>query len=186
MNLTLSWDLFILVFFALVITYSFIIGKNESVKIIISSYIAIVAVQGLGNFAQRLLGFTGSTSTMDLFGFVMDGSVTSVIKLALFITIIVFLAVRAGFHVQYAHERNAVTTIALTAVCGFATAGLLLSTLLTYFSGMPLLDATAQASPALTGVMQQSTLMQLMIQNQDLWFTFPAIVLIGAGYLSNK
>jgi hypothetical protein len=36
MNLTLSWDLFIIVFFALVVTYSFIIGRKESMKIIVS------------------------------------------------------------------------------------------------------------------------------------------------------
>lgn len=185
MNLTLSWDLFILVFFALVVTYSFIIGKNESVKIIIASYIAIVAVQGLGNFAQRLLGLTDASASLNIIGFSVDSSITSIVKLALFITIIVFLAVRAGFHVQYTNER-AVTAIALTALCGIATGGLLLSTLFTYIAGIPLLDSAAQANAALSSVMQQSALLQLMIQNQDLLFTFPAIVLIAAGYLSNK
>ena len=56
MTVTPTWDLFIIVFFGLVITYSFIIGKHEAVKIIISTYISILAVEGIGNVIERLTG----------------------------------------------------------------------------------------------------------------------------------
>ncbi len=186
MNLTLSWDLFIIVFFALVITYSFIIGKKEAIKIILASYIAIVAVQGLGNFAQRLLGFSQTQSALSVVGIPIDTTVTSIIKLTLFITIVVFLAVRAGLHVQYGREPTAVINVAITVLCGFATAGLLLATLLTFIAGAPLLDMSITATPGLEAVLSQSMLMTIMIQNLDLWFTLPAAVLIAAGFLSNQ
>ncbi len=185
MNLTLSWDLFIVVFFALVITYSFIIGKKEAVKIILSSYVAIVAVQGVGNFTQRLFGFTETQSMLGVVGIPLDTTVTSIFKLTLFITIIVFLAVKAGFHVQYTKEGSMAVNMAMTAVAGFATAGLLLTTLLTFIAGAPLLDMQVTASPGLAAILEQSQLMSLMIGNLDLWFTLPAAVLITAGILSN-
>ena len=186
MNLTLSWDLFIVVFFALVITYSFIIGKKEAVKIILSSYVAIVAVQGLGNFTERVLGFSETQSLLGSVGLPLDTTVTSIVKLVLFITIIVFLAVRAGFHVQYGKESSMTINVALTALCGFATAGLLLATLLTFIAGAPLLDMHVTATPGLEAVLKESQLMSLMIGNLDLWFALPAGVLIGAGFLSNQ
>ena len=55
MNVTLTWDLFIIVFFAVIITYSFIIGRREAIKIIIATYIAIVAVQGSGTSCNASL-----------------------------------------------------------------------------------------------------------------------------------
>ena len=186
MNLTLSWDLFIIVFFALVITYSFIIGKKESVKIILSSYIAIVAIQGVVNFVQRIFGFTEAQSMLSLVGVPLETSVTSILKLAIFIAIIVFLTVRGGFHVQYAKEGSTMVNLSLTALCGFATAGLLLSTLLTFIAGSPLLDMHITATPGLDAVLKQSELMTIMIQNLDLWFTLPAVVLIATGVLSHQ
>ncbi len=186
MNLTLSWDLFIIVFFALVITYSFIIGKKESIKIILSSYIAIVAVQGLGNFTERILGFSETQSMLGSVGIPLDTTMTSVLKLTLFIAIVVFLAVRAGLHVQYGNNGSAVTNVAMTGLSGFATAGLLLATLLTFIAGSPLLDMHITATPGLEAVLKQSQLMTIMIQNLDLWFTLPAAVLVAGGVLSNQ
>lgn len=186
MNLTLSWDLFIIVFFALVITYSFIIGKKESVKIILSSYVAIVAVQGAGNFMQRILGFSETQSMLGSLGIPIDSTMTSIIKLTLFITIVVFLAVKGGLHAQYANNGSFAVNAAMTALCGFATAGLLLATLLTFITGASLLDMHITATPGLETILNQSQLMSLMIENLDLWFTLPAAVLIGAGVMSNQ
>ena len=49
MNLNLSWDLFILVFFAVVVAYSFIIGKNQTLKVILGTYLAVLCADGMGN-----------------------------------------------------------------------------------------------------------------------------------------
>ena len=186
MNLTLSWDLFIIVFFALVVTYSFIIGKKESVKIILSSYIAIFAIQGIGNFGQRIIGFAETQSMLSSVGIPLDSSVMSIIKLTLFITVVVFLTVRGGLHVQYAKDGGTVMNVLMTGLCGFATAGLLLATLLSFIAGTSLLDMHVTATPGLDAILKQSMLMSLMIQNLDLWFTLPAAVLITTGVLHNQ
>ncbi|MFA6522862.1 MAG: hypothetical protein WCS85_00635 [Candidatus Peribacteraceae bacterium] len=179
-NITLSWDLFIIVFFAIVVTYTFIIGKKESVKVIISTYIAIVAVQGIGNVLQRIgteAGFGGAS----MLGVGSNVPVLSIFKLILFIILMILLTIRAGISVSYLRETTLVNMI-VTALCGIATAGLLLSTLLTYVTGVPILDMGMPQLASLSPVIQQSNLMQLMIFNQDLWFSFPALVLIGAGF----
>ncbi len=185
MRLTLTWDLFIIVFFAIVITYTFIIGKKESVKIIISTYIAIVAVQALGNALERGLAYSGSFLGSYGVG-PLDDSVLSWIKLGVFVAIIIFLAVRAGFDIVYSKEINPIVDIAITAVLGFATAGLLLSTLFVYVSGVPLLDLTLAKTAPLIPAIQQSQLMQLLILQQDLWFAFPAVALIAAGFMHKE
>ena len=57
--------------------------------------------------------------------------------------------------------------------------------MLTYTASVPLLDKTrpqSQVSP----IIQQSQLMRLMILNQDLWFSLPALALLVAGIVGNR
>ncbi len=184
MNLTLSWDLFIVVFFALVITYTFIIGKREAVKIIVASYMAIVAVQGLSNVLTRLIGDTDTA--LNLFGFSVDFPLLSVIKMVLFITIVISLAVRSGFDIQYNTEMSALINIGVTAILGFASGLLLLSTIIAYMGDSPILAMQISSSSSISPLVQQSTLLPMLLQNQDLWFALPALTLIGVGLLSNR
>ena len=56
MNIVLSWDLFIVVFFSVIIAYSFIVGRNQTIKIIIGTYMATLAADGVANLAHKYLG----------------------------------------------------------------------------------------------------------------------------------
>ena len=184
MDLTLSWDLFVLVFFGIIIAYSYIIGKHESVKIIVFTYIAIVAGQGAGNIIAELS--KQSQPFLASFGLTVDITIFGSTKLLIFVATIVFLSVRGGFDVTYNNEAGLLVNIILTGMYGFVTAGLLLTTLLTFVSGSPLLDANLAQSPALRDIVVQSELMQLMVLHQDVWFSLPALLLIGVGIVSNK
>lgn len=184
MSITLSWDLFIIVFFATVMAYSFIIGKTQSVKVVIASYIAILATQGIGNILLRL---TGSTSSMlSTIGLGIDTSVISIAKIILFIAFIILLSVRSGIHVAYEREGSSLMNLVYTALFGFFTAGLIVSTILTYATGRGILEAGTVPSPQLSAALEASPLMQIMILNQDLWFTLPALLLVGVGFIKNK
>ena len=184
MNITLTWDLIVIVFFAVIVAYSFIVGKDESVKIIIASYIAIVAVQAIGNLLELLSGQTGMV--MQMLGFVLDRNIISTIKLVLFVAMIIFLAIRGGFEMEYAKEIEGIWEIVLTAAFGFSTAGLLLTALLTYIAAKPILDSTLRTAPLLAPLLNQSTLVQVMVDYQNLWFCLPAILLLGVGFVSNS
>ena len=183
MDVTLSWDLFVIVFFAIVITYSFIIGKHESIKIIISTYIATVAAQGLGNLMERFSG--ESESLMLLLGINIEISMLATTKLILFVATIVFLAVRGGFEIEYTKEGGKVIDGFLTAMFGFITAGLLISTLITFIADKPLLDRTITQVPSIAAISAQSQLTRYIVEYQDVWFALPAIVLLITGFLSS-
>lgn len=184
MNITLSWDLFVIVFFAIVVAYSFIIGKHQAVKIIIATYIATVAVQGLGNILARMTG--QSQPLLTVLGLSMDSSLIATVKLVVFAAAIIFIAVRAGIEVSYVKETGSILSTIITGLFGFVTAGMLLSTLLTFIAGGPILDASLSQATMVSPMLTGSKLMQLMVFNQDLWFSLPALLLIGVGFLSNK
>ena len=74
----------------------------------------------------------------------------------------------------------------ITAMFGFATAGLILSTLLTFVTGGVILDTALADSTSVSPIIQQSKLMQVLIFNQDLWYSLPAILILGVGLLSSE
>ena len=184
MEITLSWDLLVIVFFAIVVAYSFIVGKDESAKIIISSYIAIVAVQGIGNLLATL--FIDSATLADLLGVGMDRNIIAIIKLVLFTAAIIFLSIRGGFQMDYNQDIGGIWDTVLTGLFGFSTAGLLLSALVTFVAARPILDEGLGSAPFLDSILSQSTLVQVMVDYQDVWFCVPAILLLVAGFLSNR
>jgi uncharacterized membrane protein YcfT len=184
MEIALTWDLFVIVFFAVIISYSFIVGKHESIKIIIATYIAILAVQGVGNIIERLSGET--EPVLDVLGVSVDITLFSTTKLLLFVVAIIILAVRGGFEVEFSKETNGIVSAIITGLFGFGTAGLLLSTLITYLAGMPLLSSKLAEAPAISPLLTQSKLIEVMIVNQDLWFSFPALLLLCVGFLGSE
>ena len=184
MSLTLSWDLFVVVFFGIIIAYSFIIGKHQSVKVIIATYISLVAGQGIGNLLHKAT--IGSQPYLSSFGLTVNITILGGTKLFIFIAAIVFLTSRGGFEIQYKSETGFLGSMLLTALLGFATAGLLLSTLLTFAANAPLLDARLAEAASLSPIVNYSKLMRVMIVHQDLWFSFPALLLIGVGLVGQK
>ncbi len=184
LNLTLSWDLFIVVFFAIIMSYSFIIGKHESIRVIIASYIAIIATQGIGNVLSRLIG--ESEQTLAGFGIPTDITMIAVAKIFFFAICIIIFVTRSGIDVSYEKDAGTILTIVYTGLFGFSTAGLIVSTILTYAAGSGILDANFIANTGIAPLAQASTLMQLMILNQDIWYTLPAFLIIATGFVHNE
>lgn len=183
-NVALSWDLFLVVFFAIVMSYSFIIGKTQSVRVIIAVYIAIIATQGIGNFIERLGGM--SLDMMRVADVTFNFTALSLIKIVVFAFFIIVFSLRSGIHVTYGKESNSLLSILYTALFGFTTAALIVSTILTYVGGKAILDTTLGASAALAPIAAASPLMQVIILNQDLWFALPAILIVAAGFIHNE
>ncbi len=183
MTVTPTWDLFIIVFFGLVVTYSFIIGRHEAVKIIISTYIAILAVEGIGNVIERITG--DSRPLLSVLGISIGTDMLTAVKLVAFVALIVFISIRSGIHVDYSKDHGGPTNMLLTGLFGFATAGLLLISLFTFVANVGILDPDVGKIETVAALLSKSRLMQIMIVNQDLWFAVPALMLIAVGFLSN-
>jgi len=180
-TLSVSWDLTIVVFFAIVMCYSFIIGKHQSVKIIIASYIAVLATQGVGNVLHRLIGTSDTFLTS--IGMEGDTTILPVAKIFFFALCVILFVLRSGIDITFEQERSTIINIVSTALFGFATAGLIVSILLTYATGTAILDSGIFTSAPLLPVLKESTLMQIMIFNQDVWYTLPAFLIIVIGFL---
>ncbi len=183
MPLTLSWDLFIVVFFAIVMSYSFIIGKDQSMKVIIASYIAVIATQGIGNVLVRLVG--NGQEVFRSVGIPLDITMVSLAKIFVFALCIIIFVTKSGIIVSHEKDTGTILSIVYTALFGFSTAGLIVSTVLTYAAGNGILDSGIVTAGAIAPLVLSSTLMQLMILNQDIWFTLPAFLIIAVGLIHN-
>ena len=187
MDLTLSWDLFISFFFAVVTAYSFIIGKHQTLTILIAVYIAILATQGLGNIFVKFSGESEPVFRIfKVLGVDLNISTISIAKLVLFMATIIAVALKGGFSVEYGRSHSSLIALIATGLFGFATSGLIVIALLTFVAGSPLLDPTLGAKETLVPLMGQSYLVQVMVLNQDLWFSLPALLLIGFGLLREE
>lgn len=187
MDLTLSWDLFIAFFFAVVAAYSFIIGKHQTLKILIAVYIAILATQGIGNIFERFSGESEPVfRIMQVMGVTLNVSTLSLGKLIFFMIVIIAVALKGGFSVEYGKSHSSLVALAATAMFGLSTAGLIIVSLLTFIAGAPLLDPTLGSQEILVPIMGSSTLVQAMVLNQDLWFSLPALLLVGFGLVKEE
>lgn len=182
MNITLSWDLFVIVFFSVIIAYSFIVGRNQTIKIIIGTYIATLAADGIANLLEKYLG--GENAVLKILEGPGGEQMLITIKILIFIAAVVVIAVRGGFEVSIGSEQKAGVRVLMTFLFGVLNAGLIVSTLLLYVSGLSLIGADELAISTVVG--SESLLVQLMIENYSLWFSLPAIALVGVSFLEGQ
>jgi hypothetical protein len=183
-TLSVTWDLSIIIIVAIVMSFVFIVGVEKTVKIIVASYIAIITTQGLGNVLGRLIG--SSDVFLTSLGLEGDTTVLPLMKIFFFVLCILILVLKSGMDITFEHKTGMVMSIVMTALLGLSLAGLLLSTLVTYASGSALLDPGFLASSALPVLSEASTLMQLLMLNQDIWYTLPAFLIIVIGFLESS
>lgn len=175
--LKLSWDLFIVVIFAVIIAYSFIIGKENTLKVIVGSYIAILSADGIGNlFKEYVLSSSQFVTFLKVIGLGSEDKSIIMIKVLVFIAAIVILSIRGGFDVKTNIGKDGVIGLILNLIFGVLSAGLVVSTLLVYASGASFVmgDITI-ANNSLAAAYSESDLVKMMIDNYNLWFALPAV-----------
>ncbi|PIZ72000.1 hypothetical protein COY07_03960 [Candidatus Peregrinibacteria bacterium CG_4_10_14_0_2_um_filter_43_11] len=183
MEINLSWDLFVIVFFAVIIAYSFIIGRSQTLKIIISSYIAILTADGIGNLIQRYL--LGDTPIVH----VLSASPSSLIilKIVIFVFTIVLITTRGRFEINADRNNSTVLNLILMMTYGILSAGLITSTILIYASGASLVQEGGMViNEAVLGIYRQSELVRLMINNYNVWFALPAITFVVSSFIGSE
>lgn len=173
MSINLTWDLFVLVFFTIIIAYSFIIGRNQTIKIIICTYIAILTADGIGNIVGRYM----SPRTLTLFFPRLDYITAGiVIKILIFVFVIVVLAMKGEFQVNLSEHGSKIISMLVNGIFGILSAGLIVSTILFYTSGGSFLQLSgAITNEAIMSLKRNSVLVRNMIDYYNLWFSFPAI-----------
>lgn len=184
----LSWDLFVIVFLVTIIAYSFIIGRNNTLKVIVGTYIAALAADALGNIFG--LYFTGSKFVAK----VLNSSVVAndleaviLLKVFLFIVLVILFSVRGAFNVNTdAHKSGAIRLVILL-VLGFLCATFIMSTLIVYASGVSFVNGSVSGINTDMGALfRDSKLIKILAQYYNFWFALPALTLVGSGFLFNN
>lgn len=184
MNVSLTWDLFFIAFFSIIVTYSCILGKRHTLKIIISTYIAILAADGLGNLMSTYL--FADSRILSLLTQASTAQILVLAKILIFILTIVLLVTRGAFSVNLdagSSFMNFIMTIAYAAM----SAGLILSTLLIYSSGISLVSGGANfESDIIYDIYRSSQVPRLLINNYSTWFSLPAVIFVISSFLSKE
>ncbi len=186
--LKLSWDLFVVVIFAVIIAYSFIIGKQNTLKVIIGTYIAILTADGLGNlFKQYVLTSKEALAFMKVFGLAGEDKTMILIKIIVFITAIIIISIKGGFEVRSGLGHGGVIGMIMTLIFGFLSAGLVVSTLLIYASGASFVAGNvSMVNNTLAAAYTESQMVKLMIDNYNLWFALPAVAFLISSLFNKK
>lgn len=183
MEINLSWDLFVIVFFTVIIAYSFIIGRNQTLKIIIGSYIAILASDGIGSLIERyLIGEKALVNT----GLTNTESSLIILKIVIFVFTIVLITTRGRFNINMGNYDSGMMSLGLTLIYGILSAGLITSTILIYASGSSLVEGGELINQAVLGLYHESQLVRLMINNYNAWFALPAVVFVASSFIGNE
>lgn len=186
--LKLSWDLFVIVIFAVIVAYSFIVGRENTLKIIVGSYLAILTADGLGNlFKQYALSSKDFLFFLKFMGFADPDKTMILLKVGIFILAIVIIALKGGFEVRHSLGSGGVVGIIMNLIFGFLSAGLVISTLLIYASGASFVAGNISIlNSALNAAYKESELIRMMMDNYNLWFALPAVAFLSSSLFNKK
>lgn len=186
--LKLSWDLFVTVVFGVIMAYSFIIGKENTLKVIIGSYIAILTADGLGNlFKQYALTSKEFVQFIKFFGLGGEDTTMILVKVLVFILAIVIISIKGGFEIRGGAGHHGVLGLIMTLIFGFLSAGLVISTLLIYVSGASFVGGTVSIiNNTLAAAYAESDMVKLMIDNYNLWFALPAVAFLLSSLMNKR
>jgi len=185
--LKLSWDLFVIVIFAVIVAYSFIIGKNNTIKVIIGSYIAILTADALGNlFKTYVLSSKETVIFLKFFGMSNEDQTMILLKVLVFIGAIIIIAIKGEFEV-HAKAHHGLVEMVMNFIFGFLSAGLVISTLLIYASGASFVSGNINiVNNALATAYKESDMVKLMINNYNIWFALPAVTFLLSSLFNKK
>lgn len=187
MNINLSWDLFIVVFIGIVTAYSFIIGRDQTLKVIAGTYVAILCSDAIGNLFERYFASSETfLKLLKIFSIGDSDQATAFFKVLLLIMLIVLLAVRG--HFQFNIEDDMPLSIKMVQVLGLGilTGALMISAMLIFVSGNSLVSGSITSYGVASEIYEQSRLVQIMIDYANYWFFLPGIGIIVVGLFGKK
>jgi hypothetical protein len=184
MNLIPTWDLFILILFVIIVAYSFLIGRNQTSRIIIATYIALLAADGLGNYLFKIL--IGPNPSIQLFSIQASANSIVIVKLIIMCIMIVALALKGGFEAETPDAGGTFLNLISGLFLGFLSAGLIVGGILVYLSGGSFLPGMGfEATNVAVNIYNTSQLARLILDNSSILFSLPAVGFILMGTMKN-
>ena len=189
MDIRLSWDLFVIVFFIVIVAYSFIIGRNSTLKVIVGTYISALAADAIGNlFGQYFSGSAFFLKLLKLAAVNNEDQAVIFAKVTVFVLLVILFAVKGAFSVQTTDDRSPSIRLVMSMVYAFLSAGLIISAMLVFVSGVSFIGGSSPetTTTALWDVYNKSSLIRSMVQNSYLWFSAPAVAFLLHSLYSEK
>ncbi|MFC1647742.1 hypothetical protein ACFL10_01985 [Patescibacteria group bacterium] len=188
MNVNLSWDLFIIVFFGLIVAYSLIIGRNNNIKVILATYVAALFADAVGNLFGKTLALSDNfMKLMKLFYIDSPEDATVLVKILMLIVIIVLLSVRGSYNVDVNKAGPPGVKVGINMLFGFLNACLIVSIALIFVSGSSfIVGDPIVTSSAFQDIYSQSNIARILIDQYSVWFMLPALAFIGISFFSEK
>ncbi len=188
MDLRLSWDLFIIVFFGIIVAYSIIIGRNNNLKVILATYVGALCADAIGNlFAGTLQLSDNFMKLLSLFYISTADEAVVLVKIISFLGLIVILSVRGSYQVEVGNSGPSPVRLAMNLMFGFLNATLIICIALIFISGNSFIVGNgAGVSPAFQDIYNQSNLAKILVDHYSIWFLFPALSFLGVSLLSER
>ena len=172
MNVAPTWDLLITILSIVIVAYSVIIGRNSTAKVILSTYVAILCADGLGN----VLYYLGNTSVSRVGSFFFSGPDAAVlVKVLIMVAIIVAMMLKGSFSVDLGETGGLIDMLSLLFL-GVFSAGLIVTSVLIFVSGGAfLLSGGLGATNLAVDIYNSSQLAQFMISNSSFIIALPGM-----------
>lgn len=189
MDIRLSWDLFIVVFFVIIVAYSLIIGRDNTLKVILGTYVAALAADATGNLFGKY--FSGSEMFVKLLKFASLGTESAAvvfIKVLVFIGLVILFSVKGAFFVQTVDDRSGPVRFIVSMLYSFMSAGLIISVILVFVSGISFIGggSSETTGTALWEIYSQSKFVRSIVANSYFWFSAPALAFLIHSLYSQK
>jgi len=156
-----TWDLFIMLFFAIAVAYGFLLGKNRIVLTMLTTYIMLAVANEVGD-ALLSANFIFKTGTST---FILK---TSVFLIAVFLLAILFSSRSAiSKYLAGSDESGSMSSIIFTIIYSFLSAGLIITSIIFFMTPEGRNQFFAQSHWA-----------KVMMDLRIWWLILPLIVLV--------
>ncbi len=174
MEIALTWNLVLLSVLTMLFAYNFLLGQNATIKLIISTYIAILTADGVAKILKDFL-FDPAPGIQELAAG-HENEIFTGIRLVLFLVAIVIFVTKGAFYVAVEkHEHWALQTL-IHAIFAALSAILFLATILIYLSGNSFVEGMTLAAEV--QIHKDSLLAKILIDYYQFWFSLPAIAFL--------
>ena len=187
MNIDLSWDLFIVVFFVVIVAYSLIIGRDNTLKVILGTYVAALAADAIGNlFGSQLAGSEIFVQVLKMLHLGTETDAVVFVKVLAFVAMVILFAVKGAFYVETTEDRSGVVKAILSCLYAAMSAGLIISVILMFVSGISFVGISGSTGALFTEMYEESALVGSMVKNSFIWFAVPALSFLIHSFYSKK
>ena len=174
MEIVLTWNLVLLSGLIMLFAYSFLLGQDMTIKLIISIYIATLTADGIAGILKEFV-FDLSVGLQNLLGD-KEVVVFSWMRILLFLLAVIVFVVKSGFHIMIEKHETMAVRMAIQIVFSIFSAILFLSTILIYLSGNSFVEGMLMAQEVV--IYEESLIARILIDYYQFWFSLPAIAFL--------